>query len=128
MTLPMSLAGTKPDPTWLDTVVQTVRLGDRLNHRPAELSGGQQQRLAVARALVTRPSVVFADEPTGNLDSESGASLLKLLRAAVDELGQTIVMVTHEAIAADHADRVLDIADGRIARDAARVAPSRLWH
>jgi putative ABC transport system ATP-binding protein len=114
MTLPMSLAGTKPDPAWLDTIVQTVRLGDRLNHRPAELSGGQQQRVAVGRALLSRPEIVFADEPTGNLDSRSGAEILTFMRKAVDDLGQTIVMVTHDPIAAGYADRVVFLADGAI--------------
>jgi putative ABC transport system ATP-binding protein len=114
MTLPMSLAGTKPDPAWLDTVVQTVRLGDRLKHRPSELSGGQQQRVAVGRALLSRPEIVFADEPTGNLDSRSGAEILTFMRKAVDDLGQTIVMVTHDPIAAGYADRVVFLADGAI--------------
>jgi len=114
MTLPMSLAGTKPDPAWLDTIVQTVRLGDRLKHRPSELSGGQQQRVAVGRALLSRPEIVFADEPTGNLDSRSGAEILTFMRKAVDDLGQTIVMVTHDVTAAAHADRVLFLADGHI--------------
>src|SRR4029079_17789178 len=114
MTLPMSLAGTKPDPAWLDTIVQTVRLGDRLKHRPSELSGGQQQRVAVGRALLSRPEIVFADEPTGNLDSRSGAEILTFMRKAVDDLGQTIVMVTHDPIAASYADRVVFLADGAI--------------
>ncbi len=114
MTLPMSLAGTKPDPAWLDTVVQTVRLGDRLTHRPSELSGGQQQRVAVGRALLSRPEIVFADEPTGNLDSRSGAEILTFMRKAVDDLGQTVVMVTHDPIAAGYADRVVFLADGAI--------------
>jgi putative ABC transport system ATP-binding protein len=114
MTLPMSLAGTKPDPTWLDTIVDTVRLRDRLTHRPAELSGGQQQRVAVGRALLSRPAIVFADEPTGNLDSRSGAEILTFMRKAVDDLGQTIVMVTHDPIAAGYADRVVFLADGAI--------------
>jgi len=114
MTLPMSLAGTKPDPAWLDTIVQTVRLGDRLKHRPSELSGGQQQRVAVGRALLSRPEIVFADEPTGNLDSRSGAEILTFMRKAVDDLGQTIVMVTHDPIAAGYADRVVFLADGAI--------------
>ncbi len=114
MTLPMSLAGTKPDQAWLDTIVQTVRLGDRLNHRPAELSGGQQQRVAVGRALLSKPEIVFADEPTGNLDSRSGAEILDFMRKAVDDLGQTIVMVTHDPIAASYADRVVFLADGAI--------------
>ena len=114
MTLPMSLAGRKPDAEWLDTVVTTVRLGDRLKHRPSELSGGQQQRVAVARALLSRPEIVFADEPTGNLDSKSGAEILTFMRKAVDELGQTIVMVTHDPGAAAYADRVVFLADGHI--------------
>jgi putative ABC transport system ATP-binding protein len=114
MTLPMSLAGRKPDPAWLDTIVQTVRLQDRLTHRPAELSGGQQQRVAVGRALLSKPSIIFADEPTGNLDSRSGAEILTFMRKAVDELGQTIVMVTHDPIAASYADRVVFLADGAI--------------
>jgi putative ABC transport system ATP-binding protein len=114
MTLPMSLAGNKPDPAWLDTIVETVRLKDRLTHRPAELSGGQQQRVAVGRALLSKPSVIFADEPTGNLDSRSGAEILTFMRKAVDELGQTIVMVTHDPIAAGYADRVVFLADGSI--------------
>jgi putative ABC transport system ATP-binding protein len=114
MTLPMSLAGTKPDPQWLDTIVKTVRLSDRLTHRPAELSGGQQQRVAVGRALLSKPEIVFADEPTGNLDSRSGAEILDFMRRAVDELAQTIVMVTHDPIAASYADRVVFLADGAI--------------
>jgi putative ABC transport system ATP-binding protein len=114
MTLPMSLAGRKPDQAWLDTIVQTVRLQDRLTHRPAELSGGQQQRVAVGRALLSKPSIIFADEPTGNLDSRSGAEILTFMRKAVDELGQTIVMVTHDPNAASYADRVVFLADGAI--------------
>ncbi len=114
MTLPMSLAGTKPDPAWLDTIVKTVRLEDRLTHRPAELSGGQQQRVAVGRALLSKPEIIFADEPTGNLDSRSGAEILTFMRKAVDDLGQTIVMVTHDPIAASYADRVVFLADGAI--------------
>jgi putative ABC transport system ATP-binding protein len=114
ITLPMSLAGRKPDPTWLDTVVTTVRLGDRLKHRPSELSGGQQQRVAVARALLSRPEIIFADEPTGNLDSRSGAEILTFMRRAVDEFGQTIVMVTHDPVAASYANRVVFLVDGRI--------------
>jgi putative ABC transport system ATP-binding protein len=112
--LPMSLAGRRPDPAWFDQVVATVGLGDRLTHRPTQLSGGQQQRVAVARALVSRPAIVFADEPTGNLDSRSGAEVLTFLRRAVDRLGQTIVMVTHDPVAASHADEVVFLADGRI--------------
>ena len=104
----------KPDKAWLDTVVQTVGLADRLEHRPSELSGGQQQRVAVARALASRPAIIFADEPTGNLDSHSSAEVLGFLRRSVDELSQTIVIVTHEPSAAGYADRVLFLADGRI--------------
>jgi putative ABC transport system ATP-binding protein len=115
--LPLKLASTKPDPEWLDELIATVGLGDRLTHRPAELSGGQQQRVAVARALVSRPSVMFADEPTGNLDSRTGGEILTLLRDSVDTLGQTTVMVTHDAHAAEIADRVLFLADGDIVRD-----------
>jgi putative ABC transport system ATP-binding protein len=114
ITLPLSIAGRKPDPAWFDTVVSAVNLGDRLRHRPTELSGGQQQRVACARALITRPAVVFADEPTGNLDSRSSAEVLGFLRRSVDELSQTVVMVTHEPSAAGYADRVLFLADGRI--------------
>jgi putative ABC transport system ATP-binding protein len=112
--LPLSIAGRRPDPQWYDTVIETVGLRDRLRHRPNELSGGQQQRVAVARALASRPSVVFADEPTGNLDSRSGAEVLGLLRRSVDEFGQTIVMVTHDPVAAAYTDRVLFLADGRV--------------
>jgi putative ABC transport system ATP-binding protein len=112
--LPLALAGHAPDQEWLDEVVATVDIGDRLSHRPAELSGGQQQRVALARALVSRPAIVFADEPTGNLDSRSGAEILEFLRRAVDEKGQTIVMVTHDPGAAAHADAVVFLADGRI--------------
>ena len=114
ITLPMALAHRKPDAAWLETVIDTVRLGDRLSHRPSELSGGQQQRVAVARALASRPDVVFADEPTGNLDSRSGAEILEFMRKAVRELGQTVVMVTHDPVAAAYADRVVFLADGRI--------------
>ena len=114
ITLPSMLAGTKPDPEWLDAVIDTVGLADRLRHRPSELSGGQQQRVAVARALVTRPDVIFADEPTGNLDSTSSAELLEFLRTSVNELGQTVVMITHDLSAASYADNVLELADGRL--------------
>jgi putative ABC transport system ATP-binding protein len=114
ITLPMSLARKKPDPEWLNTVVETVRLGDRLNHRPSELSGGQQQRVAVARALLSRPAIVFADEPTGNLDSRSGAEILTFMRQAVDDLGQTTVIVTHDPVAAGYANRIVFLADGKI--------------
>ncbi|KAF4409985.1 MULTISPECIES: ABC transporter ATP-binding protein [Streptomyces] len=114
ITLPMDLAGRKPDRAWLDRVIDTLRLRDRLHHRPAQLSGGQQQRVACARALASRPELVFADEPTGNLDSRSGLELLGFLREAVDDLGQTVVMVTHDPGAAAHADLVLFLGDGRI--------------
>ena len=114
ITLPLILAGARPDPAWLDQVISTVRLGDRLHHRPAELSGGQQQRVAVARALATRPTIVFADEPTGNLDSRTGTEVLEFLRQAADEFGQTIVMVTHDPVAASYADAALFLADGHI--------------
>ncbi|MFM7061549.1 MAG: ABC transporter ATP-binding protein [Actinomycetes bacterium] len=114
MTLPLALAGVKPDPEWLDTVVRTVGLSDRLRNRPNQLSGGQQQRVAVARALLARPEIVFADEPTGNLDSRSSTEVLSFMRRAVDDHGQTIIMVTHDASAAAYADRVVFLADGRI--------------
>ncbi|CAN5822894.1 ABC transporter ATP-binding protein [soil metagenome] len=114
MLLPLRLAGTKPDHDWFDQVVQTVGLGDRLTHRPGELSGGQQQRVAVARALVSRPDIVFADEPTGNLDSKSGDEVLSFLRRSVDQHDQTIVMVTHDPAAAGFADRVVFLADGHV--------------
>ncbi len=114
MLLPLRLAGTKPDHDWFDQVVQTVGLGDRLTHRPGELSGGQQQRVAVARALVSRPDIVFADEPTGNLDSKSGDEVLSFLRRSVDQHDQTIVMVTHDPAAAGFADRAVFLADGHV--------------
>ncbi|MEM8926227.1 MAG: ABC transporter ATP-binding protein [Actinomycetota bacterium] len=114
ITLPMNLAGTTPDRAWVDHVITTVGLGDRLDHRPSELSGGQQQRVAVARALASRPEIVFADEPTGNLDSRTGGEILAFMADAVAELGQTIVMVTHDPTAASYADRVVFLADGRI--------------
>ncbi len=112
--LPLSIARRKPDAEWYDTVIDTVRLRDRLNHRPNQLSGGQQQRVAMARALASRPEIVFADEPTGNLDSRSGAEVLTLLRESVDQHHQTIVMVTHDPVAAAYTDRVVFLADGRI--------------
>ncbi|MGK5449314.1 ABC transporter ATP-binding protein [Streptomyces radiopugnans] len=114
ITLPMDIAGRRPEREWLDRVVETVGLSGRLKHRPNQLSGGQQQRVAVARALAARPEIIFGDEPTGNLDSRSGAEVLGFLRRSVDELGQTIVMVTHDPVAAGYADRVLYLADGRI--------------
>ncbi len=112
--LPLAIAGRKPDRAWFKTVIDTVGLGDRLGHRPSQLSGGQQQRVACARALVSRPEVIFADEPTGNLDSRSGGEVLSFLRRSVVEYGQTIVMVTHDATAASFADRVLFLADGSV--------------
>jgi putative ABC transport system ATP-binding protein len=115
LALPLAIAGRRVDRAWLDRVVDAVGLRDRLGHKPAELSGGQQQRLAAARALAGRPAVVFADEPTGNLDSRASGELLGLLRRSVDELGQTVVMVTHDAAAAGHADEVVFLADGRVA-------------
>ena len=117
ITLPLALAGRRPDRAWVDHVIDTVGLRARLEHRPSELSGGQQQRVAVARALASRPEIVFADEPTGNLDSRTGAEILSFMRQAVRELGQTIVMVTHDPVAASYADRALFLADGRIVDD-----------
>jgi putative ABC transport system ATP-binding protein len=117
--LPLSIAGERPDREWLDRLVETVGLSDRLTHRPAELSGGQQQRVAVARALVSKPAVVFADEPTGNLDSKSSEEVLRMLRQSVDELGQTVVMVTHDPEAAAYADRLIVLRDGLVVHDAA---------
>jgi len=115
--LPLSIAGRKPDREWFNRLVDTVGIRDRLSHRPAEMSGGQQQRVAVARALISRPSVVFADEPSGNLDSKASGDVLDLLRHAVDDFRQTVVMVTHDAHAASYADRLLLLADGRIVHD-----------
>ena len=117
ITLPMDIAGRRPDRAWVDRVIDAVGLRDRLRHRPSELSGGQQQRVAAARALASRPEVVFADEPTGNLDSRASADLLDFLGRAVADFGQTIVMVTHDPIAAGHADRVVFLADGRVVDD-----------
>ena len=114
ITLPIDIAGDEPDQDWFDTVVDTIGITDRLSHRPAELSGGQQQRVAAARALVSRPAIVFADEPSGNLDSKSGAELLGFMRRAVDEYGQTIVMVTHDPNGAAYADRIVFLGDGRL--------------
>ena len=115
--MPLTLAGDKPDRAWFDLLVETLGLKQRLNHRPNELSGGQQQRVAIARALITKPKLVFADEPTGNLDSVSSAEVLGFLKRSVNELGQTIVMVTHDAVAASYADRALVFADGQIVAD-----------
>ncbi|QHC22949.1 ABC transporter ATP-binding protein [Streptomyces sp. GS7] len=126
ITLPLRFAGQRPDPAWLETVVATVGLAGRLGHRPAELSGGQQQRVAVARALVSRPEIIFADEPTGNLDSRSGAEILDFLRDSVRELGQTVVMVTHDPVAAAYADRVVFLADGRVVDGLHEPTPDRV--
>ncbi len=126
ITLPLLLGGQKGDQKWIDTVIDTVGLRDRLKHRPSELSGGQQQRVAVARALASRPTIIFADEPTGNLDSRTGAEILDFMRRAVRELGQTIVMVTHDANAASYADRVIFLADGRIVDEMADPTAERV--
>ena len=115
--LPLTIAGRRPDEEWLEQLIETVGLGDRRTHRPAELSGGQQQRVAVARALISKPAVVFADEPTGNLDSTSSGEVLQLLRRSVDEFGQTVVMVTHDPDAASYADRLLILRDGQVVHD-----------
>ena len=117
--LPLSIAGKRPDEEWLHRLVETVGLEDRLSHRPAELSGGQQQRVAVARALISKPAVVFADEPTGNLDSKSSEEVLRMLRQSVDDLGQSVVMVTHDPEAAAYADRLIVLRDGLVVHDAA---------
>jgi len=124
--LPLSLAGEKPDKTFLTDLIKRVGLADRLTHRPSELSGGQQQRVAIARALVSRPTVVFADEPTGNLDSKTGGEILELLHESVENFGQTMVMVTHEARAAAAADRILFLADGRIIKDLGRAGEEEI--
>ena len=121
--LPLELAGRKPDPLWWDAVITSLGLNDRLRHRPSQLSGGQQQRVACARALITRPDVVFADEPTGNLDSRSGAEVLGFLRESVRELGQTVIMVTHDPVAASYAGRVLFLADGRVSGEVSAPTP-----
>ena len=126
ITLPIDIAGDKPDRAWLDTVIDTVDLRSRLSHRPSELSGGQQQRVAAARALASRPEIVFADEPTGNLDSRAGAELLEFLRRAVREFGQTIVMVTHDPNAAAYADRVIFLADGKVVDEMAEPTAERV--
>jgi putative ABC transport system ATP-binding protein len=119
LVLPLSIAGRKPDQQWVEQLIQTVGLADRRTHRPSELSGGQQQRVAVARALVSKPAVVFADEPTGNLDSKASADVLDLLRRSVDEFGQTVIMVTHDPVAAAHADRLITLRDGQLVQDGA---------
>jgi putative ABC transport system ATP-binding protein len=126
ITLPIDLAGRKPDRDWVDEVVRTVGLGDRLTHRPSELSGGQQQRVAVARALASRPDIVFADEPTGNLDSSTSSEILSFMRRAVDDLGQTIVMVTHDPQSASYAQRILFLADGTIVDEMADPTAERV--
>jgi putative ABC transport system ATP-binding protein len=126
ITLPMDIAGRAPDSAWLDVVIDTVGLRQRLHHRPTELSGGQQQRVACARALASQPEIIFADEPTGNLDSRSGADVLAFLRRSVREMGQTIVMVTHDPVAASYADRVLFLADGRIVDEMAEPTADRV--
>jgi putative ABC transport system ATP-binding protein len=124
--LPLALAGRKPDPAWLEAIVGALHIGDRLRHRPSELSGGQQQRVAAARAMITRPELIFADEPTGNLDSRSATDLLENARASVDGFGQTIVMVTHDARAASYADRVVFLADGRIVHEMTKPSMSEI--
>ncbi len=126
ITLPIDLAGKDPDQAWLDEVVKTVGLGDRLQHRPSELSGGQQQRVAVARALASRPQIIFADEPTGNLDSRAGAEILEFMGRAVRDLGQTIVMVTHDPVAAGYADKALFLADGKIVGEMSDPSPEKV--
>jgi len=126
ITLPLAIGGRKPDQAWLDRIVTTLGLGDRLGHRPAQLSGGEQQRVACARALVTRPQVVFADEPTGNLDSHSSAEVLGFLRHSARELGQSVVMVTHDPTAAAYADRVVFLVDGRIVGELADPTAARV--
>ncbi|MDH3499172.1 MAG: ABC transporter ATP-binding protein [Acidimicrobiia bacterium] len=126
ITLPMDIAGRAPDQEWVDHVVETIGLSDRLSHRPVELSGGQQQRVAAARALASRPEIIFADEPSGNLDSRSGAELLSFLRQAVREFGQTIVMVTHDAIAASYSDRIVFLGDGRVVDEMTEPNPEKV--
>ena len=124
--LPLSLGGEKGDASWIDNVIDTIGLRDRLTHRPSELSGGQQQRVAVARALASKPAIIFADEPTGNLDSKTGGEVLGFMRKAVTDLGQTIVMVTHDAVAASYADRIVFLKDGKIAGEMFEPTPDRV--
>ena len=126
ITLPLSLSGEKPDKEWLDQIVGTLELGDRLSHRPSEMSGGQQQRVAVARALVSRPKIIFADEPTGNLDSRAGTQMLEFMQLVVSEFGQTILMVTHDAVAAGYSDRVLFLKDGKAVAEVDAPTPERV--
>lgn len=126
ITLPLSLGKNSGDDSWIKQVIDTLALNDRLDHRPSELSGGQQQRVAVARALASRPEIIFADEPTGNLDSKSGSDILKFMRRAVTELKQTIVMVTHDAVAASYADRIVFLADGKIAGEMTQPTPDKV--
>jgi putative ABC transport system ATP-binding protein len=126
ITLPLMLGGSSGDQQWIDRVIDTVGLRDRLEHRPSELSGGQQQRVAVARAMASKPTIIFADEPTGNLDSRTGAEILAFMRVAVDELGQTIVMVTHDPVAASYADRIVFLADGRIVHEMRQPTPEKV--
>src|SRR5919198_1586954 len=126
ITLPIDIAGRKPEKRWYDTVIDTVGLRDRLSHRPSELSGGQQQRVAAARALVSRPEVIFADEPTGNLDSKAGGELLQFLERPVHDFGQTVVMVTHDPLAAAHAERVVFLADGKVVDEMAKPTARRI--
>jgi putative ABC transport system ATP-binding protein len=126
ITLPLRLAGRKGDRGWIDRIIETVGLQDRLRHLPTELSGGQQQRVAIARALASRPQIIFADEPTGNLDSHSGAEVLSFMRRAVENMEQTIVMVTHDPIAASYADRVVFLADGKIVEEMLEPTPERV--
>jgi len=126
ITLPLALGGNKPDPEWMDQVITAVGLQDRLQHRPSELSGGQQQRVAVARALLSKPQIIFADEPTGNLDSKVSAEILRFMRRAVTDLGQTIVMVTHDAGAASYSDRVVFLADGTVVDEMTEPSADRI--
>ncbi|MCX6530844.1 MAG: ABC transporter ATP-binding protein [Actinobacteria bacterium] len=126
ITLPLSLGKKLGDETWIKQVIDTISLNDRLNHRPSELSGGQQQRVAVARALATQPEIIFADEPTGNLDSKSGSDILKFMRRAVTDLKQTIVMVTHDAVSASYADHIVFLADGKIAGEMTQPTPDKV--